>query len=104
MIGGGCSTATELVARNTSIPVVSKENMQHFPTKSVIFSHLQISYASTSVTLNDRSVYSKFFRTVPSDELLPSALAAIMKHFEWRQIAIFTEEVETHPLIEVNNL
>ena len=62
---------------------------------------LQISYASTSVTLSDRTVYSKFFRTVPSDELLPSALVATMEHFGWRQIAVFTEKMETHPLNEV---
>ena len=52
----------------------------------------QISYASTSVVLRDKSVYQSFFRTVPSDELLPAALATTMNYYGWRQIAVVTEE------------
>ena len=48
----------------------------------------QISYASTSVTLSGRP---NFFRTVPSDESLPPALATVMKYYGWRQVAIVTE-------------
>ena len=53
---------------------------------------MQISYASTSVVLSDRSVYRSFFRTVPSDELLLSAVATIMLNYEWRQVSLFTEQ------------
>ena len=53
---------------------------------------LQISYASTSVVLSDRSVYRSYFRTIPSDELLVSAVAAIMNSYGWRQLSVFTEE------------
>ena len=52
----------------------------------------QISYASTSVVLSDRSVYRSFFRTVPSDNLLVSGLATILDTYEWRQVSMFTEE------------
>ena len=57
-----------------------------------VHSFLQISYASTSVVLSDRSVYRNFYRTVPSDELLVPAVAAIMDSFGWRQLSVFTEE------------
>ena len=53
---------------------------------------MQISYASTSVVLSDRSVYRSFFRTIPSDELLVSAVAATMEINQWRQLSMFTEE------------
>ena len=61
---------------------------------------LQISYASTSVVLSDRSVYRSFFRTVPSDGLLVSAVATIMNHYGWRQLSVFTEEQPQY--LEVN--
>ena len=44
------------------------------------------------MVLSDRTVYHSFFRTVPSDELLVSAVAAIMDTYEWRQLSVFTEE------------
>ena len=59
---------------------------------SIITNFQQISYASTSVVLSDRSVYRNFYRTVPSDELLVPAVAAIMDSFGWRQLSVFTEE------------
>ena len=55
---------------------------------SVIFFSIQISYASTSVTLSGKP---NFFRTVPSDESLPPALATVMQFYGWRQVAIVTE-------------
>ena len=48
----------------------------------------QISYASTSVTLSGRA---NLFRTVPSDESLPPALATVMQYYGWRHVAIVTE-------------
>ena len=50
--------------------------------------YTQISYASTSVTLSGRP---NFFRTVPSDESLPPALATVMQYYGWREVAIVTE-------------
>ena len=52
----------------------------------------QISYASTSVVLSDRSVYQSFFRTIPSDNSLVSGLATILDTYEWSQVSVFTEE------------
>lgn len=53
---------------------------------------LQISYASTSATLSDRTVYPSLFRTVPSDEPLAPALATLLQYYGWRQLSILTEE------------
>ena len=54
---------------------------------------LQISYASTSAVLSDRSdsVYANSFRTVPSDEPMAPALATLMQYYGWRQLSILTE-------------
>ena len=52
----------------------------------------QISYASTSVALSDRSVYPNLFRTVPSDESLAPALATVMQYYGWRTLSILTEQ------------
>ena len=53
---------------------------------------MQISYASTSVALSDRSMYPNVFRTVPSDESLAPALATVMQYFGWRTLSILTEQ------------
>ena len=55
---------------------------------------MQISYASTSVVLSNRTMYRSLFRTVPSDELLSAALVSTMKYYGWRQLAVVTEEEE----------
>ena len=52
----------------------------------------QISYASTSAALSDRSVYPNLFRTVPSDEPLAPALATVMQYYGWRTLSILTEQ------------
>jgi ABC-type branched-subunit amino acid transport system substrate-binding protein len=53
---------------------------------------VQISYASTSAALSDRSVYPNLFRTVPSDEPLASALATVMQYYGWRTLSILIEQ------------
>ena len=62
----------------------------------------QISYASTSAALSDRSVYPNLFRTVPSDESLAPALATVMQYYGWRTLCILTEQeaqfTMVHPL------
>ena len=52
----------------------------------------QISYASTSAALSDRSVYPNLFRTIPSDEPLAPALATVMQYYGWRTLSILTEQ------------
>ena len=54
--------------------------------------YMQISYASTSVALSDRSMYPNVFRTVPSDESLAPALATVMQYYGWTTLSILTEQ------------
>ena len=51
----------------------------------------QVSFDSTTITLSDRSTFPNVFRTVPSDESLPPALATLMNYYGWRQLTIITE-------------
>ena len=53
---------------------------------------MQISYASTSAALSDRSMYPNLFRTVPSDESLAPALPTVMQYYGWRTLSILTEQ------------
>ncbi|EDV22589.1 uncharacterized protein TRIADDRAFT_816, partial [Trichoplax adhaerens] len=48
----------------------------------------QISYASTSRTLSDKSRFGSFFRTVPSDTYQAQAIVDIVKYFGWDYIAV----------------
>ncbi len=53
---------------------------------------VQISYASTSAALSDRSAYPNLFRTIPSDEPLAPALATVLQYYGWRTLSILTEQ------------
>lgn len=46
----------------------------------------QISYASTSRSLNDKTRYNSFLRTVPSDQLQAQAMAQLIHHFHWNYV------------------
>ena len=61
--------------------------------------YTQISYASGSSVLNNRTRYPSFFRTVPSDELLAPALATLMNFYGWKQVAIVTEQADQFLLV-----
>ena len=58
------------------------------------------------MTLSNKLLYPNLFRTVPSDELLPSALATVMEFYGWRQVAIVTDRepqfLELLPLLSDN--
>ena len=60
-------------------------------TLSISYFFYQVSFDSTSITLTDRSTFPNVFRTVPSDESLPPALATLMNYYGWRQLTIITE-------------
>ena len=48
----------------------------------------QISSASTSVLLSDKSLYPTFYRTIPSDNMQSKAIAILCKYFNWTRIGI----------------
>ncbi|CAE1162825.1 unnamed protein product [Acanthosepion pharaonis] len=49
----------------------------------------QISYSATSRILSDRSEYTSFFRTIPSDTYQVKAMVDIMEYFNWTYISLF---------------
>ena len=111
VIGCGCSAATQQVAKFTHywkaplvsctrslqtkicISISSGRSCALYTQFILLLLHtcMQISYASSSSVLNDKSVYPSFFRTAPSDDLLAPALAILVNYYGWRQVAILTE-------------
>jgi metabotropic glutamate receptor 2/3/metabotropic glutamate receptor 6/7/8 len=66
-----------------SVPVASLGRLFRMP---------QVSYASTSPLLTDRSRYGYFRRTVPSDDLQALAMVDILQHFNWNYVSILHSE------------
>lgn len=54
----------------------------------------QISYASTSTELSDKSRFEYFSRVVPPDNFQAQAIAEIVKAFDWRYTSTVAVEGE----------
>ena len=52
----------------------------------------QISYASTSRILGDKTRYNSFLRTVPSDEYQAQAMAEFVQHFQWNYVFLIASD------------
>lgn len=52
----------------------------------------QISYASTSRILGDKTRYYSFLRTVPSDEFQSQAIAKFVHHFHWNFVFLIASD------------
>ncbi|PFX32807.1 Extracellular calcium-sensing receptor [Stylophora pistillata] len=52
----------------------------------------QISYASTSRILGDKTRYNSFLRTVPSDEFQAQAIAKFVHHFQWNYVFLIASD------------
>ena len=59
--------------------------------KPNVFIVLQISYASSSARLSDRSKYRSFFRTPFDARIVAPALRSAVVHFNWSRIALLTQ-------------
>ncbi|XP_005107649.2 metabotropic glutamate receptor 3 [Aplysia californica] len=59
-----------------------------------LFKIPQISYASTSASLSDKTRYDYFVRTVPPDTLQAKALADIVQEFNWTYVSVVHSEGE----------
>ena len=59
-----------------------------------LFKIPQVSYASTSAALSDKSRFEYFARTVPSDDLQAKAMADIVQHFNWTYVSTVASEGE----------
>ncbi|XP_047123709.1 metabotropic glutamate receptor 3 [Hydra vulgaris] len=54
----------------------------------------QASYASTSISLSDRTVYRNFFRTISTDNYQANAIIDLIDKFQWTYISLFTSNDE----------
>ena len=61
-----------------SVPVASLGRLFNMP---------QVSYASTSPLLSDRTRYSYFYRTIPPDNLQVLAMVHILHRFRWNYVS-----------------
>lgn len=52
----------------------------------------QVSYGATSSLLSDRSIYSTFFRTCPSDRQLATSLASVITYFGWSCVNVISSK------------
>lgn len=52
----------------------------------------QVSYASTSRILGDKTRYNSFLRTVPSDEYQAQAMAEFVQHFQWNYVFLIASD------------
>ena len=52
---------------------------------------LQISPASASSTLSDRSRFKKYFRTFPTFEIFAPAVLSLLEHYNWSRIVFLTQ-------------
>ena len=57
-----------------------------------LYSIPQISYASTSRILGDKTRYNSFLRTVPSDEYQAQAMAQFVHHFQWNYVFLIASD------------
>ena len=53
---------------------------------------MQISFASGSTALSDRNRFKRYFRNSLTFELLAPALHSMLDHFQWRRIAVLTQD------------
>ena len=58
--------------------------------QSLLFA--KMAYAAAANVLNDRQKYRSFFRALPSFDNLAPSVVAIMDHFNWSQMLVFTQE------------
>ena len=61
----------------------------------------QVSIDSSSPRLSDTKLYPSFVRPVPPDDKISSAVVALMKYFDWKHLAIITQEEDLFTLVSV---
>ena len=92
---GGTQAANALVAEGVHIVIGSSGSSVSAAMQEVLKQYKipQISYASSSPTLSDRTQYPYFMRVVPSDANQGKALAQLAKAFGWTKgAAIHTDD------------
>ena len=67
------------------------------------FSVLQISYASSSASLNDEDKYMNTFRTIPDNANVVPAIASLINLFGWRQVQVLTQQLSATEKVHTCN-
>lgn len=62
---------------------------------------LQVSYGASTPTLSDRTMFPKFFRTIPSEVQANSARFALMDRFNWERVATLHETRNIFSLVSI---
>ena len=66
-----------------------------------VFNMPQISFASTSLLLSDRDLYTYFYRTVPSDKHQAQAMIDLIVYFGWEYVStIYSNNLYGRPAID----
>ena len=72
--------------------LLQNTNKYHFKYLSSVFQIPQISYASTSSDLSDKTRFEFFSRVVPPDTYQAQAMADIAKELDWKFVHTIAEE------------
>ena len=65
-------------------------------------SHVQLSCASTSPVLSDRSRFRRYFQLLPSMVEIPNSYIGVFRLYGWRHVTLIVQEENL--FTEVNNL
>ena len=57
-----------------------------------VYPILQLSYTSGLAPLSDRTAFPEFYQNSPSFAATIESLHSMMNHFQWRRIALFTQD------------
>ncbi|XP_064390850.1 gamma-aminobutyric acid type B receptor subunit 2-like isoform X2 [Halichondria panicea] len=85
LLGCGCSVASTPVAE-----IIHHNSIS------------QVSYASSSIELSDRSRFLNFFHTYPSDADFAPAVVSLIQEYGWRRIAFITQDESLFTEVLVN--
>ena len=66
--------------------------------------YIQVSIDSSSPRLSDTHLYPLFVRPVPPDDSISPAIVALMKYFDWKYLAIVTQEEDLFTLVSYNGM
>ena len=66
--------------------------------------YIQVSIDSSSPRLSDTDLYPLFVRPVPPDDSISPAIVALMKYFDWKYLAIVTQEEDLFTLVSYNGM
>jgi len=61
--------------------------------------HIQMSYASATSSLNERVRFPNFWRTYPSEDSIVLPILAILMQYGWNQLKIITQDETLFTLV-----